>query len=62
MSIGQLLEPGNAELPDCICGKQIKVFSVPPASERRDSYVRVYKCPSCQHEMRVTVWSDDALA
>ena len=62
MSIERLLEPGNTELPDCICGKQMKVFSVTPVSERGDAYIRVYKCPSCQHEMRLTVWADEALA
>ena len=62
MSIERLLEPGNTELPDCICGKQMKVFSVTPVSERRDTYIRVYKCPSCQHELRLTVWTDDLLA
>ena len=62
MSIERLLEPGTTELTDCMCGKQMKVFSVTPVSERCDAYIRVYKCPSCQHEMRLTVWTNDALA
>ena len=62
MSIERLLEPGNTSLPDCRCGKQMKVFSRTPSSDRSGSYIRIYKCPSCQHEMRLTVWTEVALA
>jgi hypothetical protein len=58
MSIEDLLEPGSTELPDCRCGKQMKVFSYDPLPDRRDVTIRVYKCPSCQHEMRLTVWNE----
>jgi hypothetical protein len=63
MSIERLLEPENTGLPDCRCGKEMKVFSRTPSPDRSDSYtIRIYKCPSCQHEMRLTVWTEEALA
>ena len=61
MSFERLLEPGNTDLADCRCGKQMGVLAV-RISERRDAHIRVYKCPSCHHEMRLTVWAEDALA
>jgi len=30
--------------------------------ERSDAHIRVYACPACQHEMRLTVWTNDAVA
>jgi hypothetical protein len=27
-----------------------------------DAYIRVYKCPSCAREMRLTVWASDPAA
>lgn len=61
MSIERLLEPENKDLPDCRCGKQMKVFSATPTPDIRDSYIRVYKCPACQHEIRLTVWTQNTL-
>ena len=60
--IERLLEPGSTELPDCRCGKQMKVFASEVLPDRPDAYIRTYKCAFCQHEMRLTVWSADALA
>jgi hypothetical protein len=57
----QLLESAK-ELPACMCGKQMKVFKVTRLAEHTDSHIRVYKCATCQHEMRLTVWTDSALA
>ena len=61
MSFERLLEPGNTDLPDCRCGMEMEVLAV-RLSERRDAHIRVYKCPSCHHEMRLTVWDEEALA
>jgi hypothetical protein len=27
-----------------------------PLPERADMHIRVYKCPACYYEMRLTVW------
>ena len=63
MSFERLLEPGNTDLPDGPCGEQMVVLGVTPTSVRGDySYIRVYKCLSCHHEMRLTVWAEEALA
>jgi hypothetical protein len=26
---------------------------------RTDAEIRIYNCPACHHEMRLTVWSED---
>jgi hypothetical protein len=53
--------PGFTELPKCRCGGEMHIASVDPLPERNDTYVRVYDCPACQHEMWLTVWGTDAL-
>jgi hypothetical protein len=56
----RLLSPGSTELPDCRCGREM----VHASSERcgADAEKRVYRCSSCGHEMRLTVWLEPALA
>jgi hypothetical protein len=27
--------------------------------EGTDAQIRIYNCPACHHEMRLTVWSED---
>ena len=58
----RLLMPGCTELPECRCGKEMLIASVERLPERSDAGVRVYKCPACRHEMRLTIWTIDAAA
>ena len=58
MLIEHLLEPGSTTLPDCRCGKQMKIFVYSP--DRGGAIIRTYKCAACDHEMRLTVWHDKA--
>jgi len=58
MLIEHLLEPGSTTLPDCRCGKQMKIFGYSP--DRGGATIRTYKCAACDHEMRITVWHDKA--
>ena len=58
---GALVELGQPGLPECRCGKRMTVFNTISVPEPIDAHIRVYKCASCQHEMRLTVWSADAL-
>jgi hypothetical protein len=58
----RLLVPGCTELPDCRCGKEMHIASTERLPERSDAHIRVYACPACQHEMRLTVWTNDAVA
>jgi hypothetical protein len=56
----RLLVPGCTELPECRCGKEMQITRTHRLPETSDSHVRVYTCPACQHEMRLTVWEADA--
>ena len=58
----RVLEPGVTELPECRCGGEMHIASVDPSPERNDTHIRVYDCPACQHEMRLTVWGADAVS
>jgi hypothetical protein len=61
-AIEHLLVPGSTELPGCHCGDEMRIASVDPAPATSDAYIRVYKCPSCAREMRLTVWASDPKA
>jgi hypothetical protein len=54
----RLLTPGGSDLPDCQCGAEMNVVSVQTGSFR-DTQVKVFRCPNCGHELRLTVWADD---
>jgi hypothetical protein len=58
----RLLVPGCTELPPCRCGKEMQLASLDPLPERSDAHIRVYNCPACRHEMRLTVWATDTAA
>jgi hypothetical protein len=53
----RLLVPGNTELPECRCGKEMQIARVDEFPDRTDAQIRVYNCSTCHHEMRLTVWS-----
>ena len=57
----RLLAPGSPELPECRCGGEMQAAGVDPLPDQTDAQIRIYKCPACQHEMRLTVWADDQL-
>ena len=58
----RLLTRDCTELPTCRCGKEMQIASVDPLPERGDAQIRIYKCLSCHHEMRLTVWATDTAA
>jgi len=58
----RLLAPGSTELPECRCGGEMQATGVDPLPDQTDAQIRIYKCPACQHEMRLTVWVDNQLA
>jgi DNA-directed RNA polymerase subunit RPC12/RpoP len=57
----RLLAPGSTELPSCRCGKEMEIASIERLPEGSDAAVRVYRCPSCHHEMRLTVWATETM-
>ena len=58
----RLLIPGSTELPECRCGEEMQIVRDPQVSDRTDAQIRIYNCPACNHEMRLTVWSPESLA
>jgi hypothetical protein len=60
-SYERLLVPGSTDLPDCHCGELMHIEGGEELSNRTDAQIRIYRCPVCHHEMRLTVWSDDLL-
>ena len=60
-SFERLLVPGSTELPECRCGEEMKVARYERLPDQIDAHIRIYTCPICGHEMRLTVWADDLL-
>jgi hypothetical protein len=54
----RLLEPGSTELPDCVCGTQMRLEKTQAAQD--DTEIRIFQCPRCQRELRLTVWCEPA--
>ena len=57
--IERVLEPGSTELPGCKCGADMTLERV----ERKpnDTELKIFRCPSCRHEMRLMVWSEETV-
>jgi len=45
---------GSTELPDCRCGSEMKIVKSDAIGS--DGEVRIYRCPQCEHELRLTAW------
>jgi predicted SprT family Zn-dependent metalloprotease len=50
----RLLVLGSTELPDCRCGSEMKIIKSDAIGS--DAEVRTYRCPQCEHELRLTTW------
>ena len=53
---------GRADSPECRCGKKMRSAGIESLPERSDTHIRIYDCPACHHEMRLTVWGPDVLS
>ena len=51
----RLLEPGSTEAPTCICNGEMRLARTEAAD--RDTEIRIFQCPNCEHELRLTVWN-----
>jgi hypothetical protein len=58
----RLLEAGSTELPDCRCGAEMNLVAIVPAVSDGDTEIRIFRCPSCSHELRLTAWRTDISA
>jgi hypothetical protein len=54
----RLLEAGSTELPDCRCAAEMNLMAIVPM-DGGDTEIRIFRCPQCTHELRVTVWRND---
>jgi hypothetical protein len=57
----RLLEAGSTELPDCRCTAAMDLIAILPVSGG-DTEIRIFRCPDCNHELRLTAWRDNASA
>jgi DNA-directed RNA polymerase subunit RPC12/RpoP len=44
---------GSTELPECRCGLEMKIIKSDAIGS--DAEVRTYRCPQCEHELRLTI-------
>jgi hypothetical protein len=58
----RLLEAGSTELPDCRCGAEMNLFTIVGLASGDDTEIRIFRCPNCSHELRLTAWRTDAAA
>ena len=54
----RLLEPGSTELPDCRCDAEMNLMAIVPVPGG-DTEIRIFRCPDCSHELRLTAWRND---
>ena len=57
----RLLEADSTELPDCRCGAEMKLTAIVPVAGG-DAEIRIFQCPDCSHELRLTAWRNNASA
>jgi len=57
----RLLEAGSTELPDCRCTAEMKLTAIVPGPGG-DTEIRIFRCPHCSHELRLTAWHNDVSA
>jgi DNA-directed RNA polymerase subunit RPC12/RpoP len=58
----RLLEAGSTELPDCRCGAEMNLVTVVGPASDDDTEIRIFRCPNCSHELRLTAWRTDVSA
>jgi len=54
----RLLEAGSTELPDCRCTAEMNLTAIKPLAGG-DTEIRIFRCPQCSHELRLTAWRSD---
>jgi len=51
----RLLEADSTELPDCRCAAEMNLMAIVPVPGG-DTEIRIFQCPDCSHELRLTAW------
>ena len=57
----RLLEAGSTELPDCSCAAEMNLMAIVPVAGD-EAEIRIFRCPDCNHELRLTAWRSDVSA
>jgi hypothetical protein len=57
----RLLVPGAIKTPDCACDAEMLLDHTEPAEQSVGTEIRVYICPTCQHELRLMVWAESTM-
>jgi hypothetical protein len=57
----RLLVAGSTELPDCRCTAEMHLMAIVPVLGG-DTEIRIFRCPDCSHELRLTAWCNDVSA
>jgi len=57
----RVIGASSMKLPDCPCGAEMHLTTVVPTSAG-DSEIHVFRCGDCDHELRLTIWHDNASA
>ena len=57
----RVLAVDSTELPDCRCRVEMHLISIVPVPDG-GSEIRLFRCPDCNHELRLTVWRNDVSA
>jgi len=55
----RLLEAGSTELPDWRCAAEMNLMAIVPVAGG-DTEIRIFRCPNCSHELRLTAWGVSA--
>ena len=58
----RLLEAGSTELPDCRCAAEMNLVATVVAVSDGDTEIRIFRCPHCNHELRLTAWRNGMAA
>ena len=57
----RLPEADSTELPDCRCFAEMNLMAIVPVPGG-DAEIRIFRCPDCSHELRLTAWRNDVPA
>ncbi len=50
----RLIVAQSTEAPTCRCGSDMKL--VETQVKAKDTAIKIFRCPGCDHEMRLMVW------
>jgi len=58
---GSMSSTKRSPTPECRCGMQMHLVSGDILLKCETTHICVFKCPECDHELRLTIWGVDAI-